>query len=162
MSTRTAAVPIPPSPSFIYRILGEDVDDPVTHPGVTLRGVADAWADALCLAPSWPARGDVAVELVGNQMAALAGVPGRVAVTSATGMLTAALELLGETDITTVEAAALFALSWHPAWRGAAIMWLGQDGGRSLRSWASARPAYLAAAADVPRPDVALLRFLGA
>lgn len=89
-----------------------------------LYGMVDRWTEDLAQEPEWEMRGHAFVRLVSSAVmtwsAPAESVPFKRQWTSATVMITAVLEDLGETEIVHPGAAIFYALAGHDPWRAAA------------------------------------------
>lgn len=97
-----------------------------------------AWVDSFVYTPSWPERMAV-VESWLRPTVLRDGSTDKV-VTS----LTAALEQLGERDLTDVNQAVLYRLSLHPDWRSAAMRFLSASA--NVDAWTAEYPGIAAVA----------------
>ncbi|MFC6791930.1 hypothetical protein ACFQE0_21450 [Methylobacterium komagatae] len=144
------ALPIPRQPAY-PRVAGMEADVPV-----------EAWTTAVLDYSRWCDRADYLIDIIGNNQEQAATwendvLTAEIAALGISGVMTAALEHLCETEIDCIEAAAMYALTEHYEWRQAGIAWLHPFRETWFRDWRSARPRYanfaqgLVSTFDLPR-----------
>lgn len=103
----------------------------------------EAWITGAMDRHRWCDRADFLIDIIDQNMRQVTDdIGATIYPLGISILLTGALEHLGEEEIDCIEAAALYAVSSHEAWRKAGIGWLRPFRETWFQEWRRARPAY--------------------
>ncbi|MBP2311906.1 hypothetical protein [Azospirillum soli] len=135
-------IPILPPLKPVYPTIPHERDAGHTTTNLSLRDITDSWVDALAEESRWFDRADVFLTMLGSQIEHFGAGARDMVGLSMSGIATAVLENLGETEIRCLEAAAFYALTMHDPWRAAGREWLLPHRKTWVRDWIKDRPVY--------------------
>ncbi|WP_320194989.1 hypothetical protein RMR10_012055 [Agrobacterium rosae] len=152
-------VPIPAADESVYQRISLPIE---------AQNVVENWVDIALEAKNWTDRAarliDPALALSIEQSKTFnlpADILDAVTALSFGHMITSGLEHLHETEIDCIEAAAIYSISLHEAWRAAGIQWLKPFRKTWFKDWKRERPVYREAARLMREVDESVPVWLG-